>query len=111
MFLIYLYITKINTINTIVYHLNNNKVQYLTPFPIFKVKEEQQSRPNVYKNIYIVKNHLVFAPQGCYVGFDCAHAVGNAELKLHDWGVDFACWCSYKVSRQESRKPEGKRVS
>uniref|UniRef100_A0A8C7LRN6 Kynureninase n=1 Tax=Oncorhynchus mykiss TaxID=8022 RepID=A0A8C7LRN6_ONCMY len=35
-------------------------------------------------------------PQGCYVGFDCAHAVGNAELKLHDWGVDFACWCSYK---------------
>ncbi|XP_042180032.1 kynureninase isoform X2 [Oncorhynchus tshawytscha] len=34
--------------------------------------------------------------KGCYVGLDCAHAVGNAELKLHDWGVDFACWCSYK---------------
>lgn len=39
-------------------------------------------------------------PQGCFVGFDCAHAVGNAELQLHDWGVDFACWCSYKVSPQ-----------
>lgn len=36
--------------------------------------------------------------QGCVVGFDCAHAVGNADLRLHDWNVDFACWCSYKVS-------------
>lgn len=33
---------------------------------------------------------------GAYAGWDLAHAAGNIELKLHEWNVDFAAWCSYK---------------
>ncbi len=33
---------------------------------------------------------------GAFAGFDLAHAAGNLDLKLHEWDVDFAAWCSYK---------------
>lgn len=33
---------------------------------------------------------------GALAGFDLAHAAGNIALNLHQWDVDFACWCNYK---------------
>lgn len=34
--------------------------------------------------------------RGCKIGLDLAHAIGNVPLKLHEWNIDFAVWCSYK---------------
>ena len=33
---------------------------------------------------------------GAVFGADLAHAIGNVPLRLHEDGVDFAVWCSYK---------------
>ncbi|PPJ57424.1 hypothetical protein CBER1_01359 [Cercospora berteroae] len=34
--------------------------------------------------------------RGITIGWDLAHAAGNVPLQLHEWDVDFACWCTYK---------------
>ena len=38
------------------------------------------------------KSHEV----GALCGFNLAHGAGNLDMKLHNWNVDFAVWCSYK---------------
>lgn len=38
----------------------------------------------------------VFQRYEITVGLDLAHAVGNIPLSLHDTGIDFAAWCTYK---------------
>lgn len=30
------------------------------------------------------------------IGFDLCHSIGAIEHALHDWGADFAFWCTYK---------------
>ncbi|MEQ8713725.1 MAG: kynureninase, partial [Cyclobacteriaceae bacterium] len=44
---------------------------------------------------------------GAYVGFDLAHAVGNVPMKLHEWGADFATWCSYKYLKSGAGSVSG----
>ncbi|KAG8530005.1 uncharacterized protein KY384_005487 [Bacidia gigantensis] len=47
-----------------------------------------------YLDIKVITMHA--HSHGIAIGWDLAHAVGNVELSLHEWDVDFAVWCNYK---------------
>lgn len=34
--------------------------------------------------------------RGILIGFDLCHSIGALPHQLHQWGVDFAFWCTYK---------------
>jgi len=34
--------------------------------------------------------------RGIKIGFDLCHSIGAIPHDLHEWGVDFAFWCTYK---------------
>lgn len=74
-------------------------VHYFTG-QFFKIEEITKAAHDKVIKIQNSKNlkYLInkFKIKGCLAGWDLAHAIGNVELKLHDWQVDFAAWCSYK---------------
>jgi kynureninase len=53
---------------------------------------------NFYTGQFFELNKIVKAAHevGATCGFNLAHAAGNIPMQLHDWNVDYACFCSYK---------------
>lgn len=49
-----------------------------------------------YFDMETITSYAHAASPDIVVGWDLAHAAGNVDVRLHDWGVDFACFCSYK---------------
>jgi len=48
------------------------------------------------QNLDIKKIAELGHAKNCMVGIDLAHGAGNIQPELHNSGVDFAAWCTYK---------------
>jgi len=46
--------------------------------------------------LYLKRIAEIGHAKDCIVGIDLAHGAGNIQPNLHDSGVDFAAWCTYK---------------
>jgi kynureninase len=81
-----------------------NQHYYLEDFDALLEKHKEElalvliGNTNYYTGQFFNMSHITekCKENDINVGFDLAHGVGNIQPDLHNLGVDFAVWCTYK---------------